>query len=125
MIRAKTATLLGAITLCATMSGCVYVHADGENFDMNDWDHGGAIYGSQVSANNTSTITSASNGCTSKEDYAVDVDRDDGEYGLEFDGINEDVCRAFVRDGVELTWTFQELGIPPGSRVAIEHFSRR
>ena len=65
------------------------------------------------------TITARSNGCTDKSYFDTDVDRDDGEYEISFERVRADNCRAFLRDGVELTWSLGELGIPDGARVIV------
>ena len=51
-----------------------------------------------------------SNGCTQAEDFAVHVDvSDDGAVGLGVEREDPDLCKALVPDGVELSWSLQDL----------------
>lgn len=53
-----------------------------------------------------------SNGCTDVEDFAVHVDvSDDGEVGLGVEREDQDLCKALVPDGVELSWSLQDLDV--------------
>ncbi len=105
-----------ALASATALGGCVVVAGD---FD--DHDHftsGGDVMGSVVDSRGV-TITAPSNGCTDRSYYDVDVDRDDGAYEVSFERVRADHCRALLRDGVQLTWSFSELGIPEGARVIV------
>lgn len=53
-----------------------------------------------------------SNGCTDAGDFDVHVDEgDDGSVGLGVERTDKDFCKALVPDGVELSWTLEELGV--------------
>lgn len=53
-----------------------------------------------------------SNGCTDTEDFAVHVDvADDGAVGLGVEREDPDLCKALVPDGVELSWSLQDLDV--------------
>ena len=121
MIRAISLVCAGALAL----GGCVYIDADGANIDGHDWSHDGGFYGAEVTVGDEIVMTAASNGCTSKADFAADVDHDHGVYEVEFERIKPDHCKAYIPEGVKLSWTYQELDIPPGARVVVEHFARR
>ncbi len=53
-----------------------------------------------------------SNGCTDTEDFAVHIDvADSGAVGLGVEREDPDLCKALVPDGVELSWSLQELDV--------------
>jgi hypothetical protein len=60
-----------------------------------------------------------SNGCTQKEDFGAEVDRNDGRYRVRFERHRPDNCKAFVPEGRRMSWSFAELGIPEGAQVTI------
>lgn len=102
-------------------SGCVIVA--GDFGDTPHFTSRGDIMGSVVDTRGV-TITARSNGCTDKTYFDVDVDRDDGVYEVSFDRDRTDNCRAFLRDGVELTWSYEELGIPRDASIVVLTRSR-
>jgi hypothetical protein len=116
----KSAMKLGAVALLATaLSGCLIVDADvretGWGFS------GGLLYGAEVSVRGPAEISvvAHSNGCTQKEDFSAEVDRDDGRYRVRFERDRPDNCKALVPEGRRMTWSFAELGIPDGAQVTI------
>lgn len=116
----KTAMKLGAVALFGSaLSGCLIVDADVRE---TDWGFsGGLLYGAEVSVRGPAeiTIVAHSNGCTQKEDFNADIDRDDGRYRVRFDRDRPDNCKAFVPEGKRMTWSFGELGIPEGAQVVV------
>tara|TARA_R110002167_G_scaffold14430_15_gene58689 strand:+ start:1021 stop:1407 length:387 start_codon:yes stop_codon:yes gene_type:complete len=59
-----------------------------------------------------------SNGCTTTADFAVSVA--DGEpVDITLSRTRQDPCRAIVPDGVELRWTYAELGLTAGQTARI------
>lgn len=53
-----------------------------------------------------------SNGCTDTEDFAVHIDvADSGAVGLGVEREDPDLCKALVPDGVELSWSLQDLDV--------------
>lgn len=67
--------------------------------------------------NNELTIRVPSNGCTKKEDFQIDINK--GITGippfiLTVFRLRLDYCKAIVRGGTEITYTFEELGLEPG-----------
>lgn len=117
----KTLTFLAISATAFAASGCVIVAGDFD--DDSHVARSGDVMGSVVNSRGV-TITARSNGCTDKSYYAVDIDRDDGRYEVSFDRVREDHCRALLRDGVELTWSYAELGIPEGAPVIIRTRSK-
>lgn len=61
-----------------------------------------------------------SNGCTRTSDFAVEVETGTA-VTLTFNREQPDVCRALVPDGVELRWSYEELGLTSGQAVAIRN----
>lgn len=62
-----------------------------------------------------------SNGCTAKEDITPVV-RDSSEGPIiTLRRIKEDRCLESRPEGAELRWSFEELGLPPGSRLSVEN----
>jgi len=110
----------GACISAALLTGCVYIDAE---------DSGGYHVSTQFGledlravdiAGGAVTVRMDSNGCTNKETVDVDVDQDGrNEYELAFERIKEDHCKAYFPNGVELTWTYEELGIPTGAYVRV------
>ncbi|MBI1340159.1 hypothetical protein GC169_08125 [bacterium] len=122
MIMIRTTAAIAAATML--LGACVYVRADG---DLRRSVHysGSGLYGAVVTSNDEIRIISPSNGCTTKADYRSDVDRADGVYLVRFKRVKDDPCRALIREGVELTYTFEELEVPRGARVVLAHHPSR
>ncbi len=59
-----------------------------------------------------------SNGCTQASDFEVSVaDKTPAEITLK--RTKPDMCRALVAEGVELRWTYADLGLEPGAPARI------
>lgn len=63
----------------------------------------------------------SSNGCTSKDDLTAVVRRAGDASVITLRRIKEDRCDAVQPQGVEMRWSFEELGIEPGGRVSVEN----
>ena len=74
-----------------------------------------------VIAQNQAVFWVTSNGCTAKNDLTPVVRRSHGETVITLRRIKEDRCTVPVRDGLEVRWTFEEMGLPDGTRVSIEN----
>ncbi|MGV9006804.1 MAG: hypothetical protein ACOH1H_08725 [Brevundimonas sp.] len=59
-----------------------------------------------------------SNGCTTAADFAVSVAEGD-PVDLTLSRTRPDLCKAIVPEGVELRWTYEELGLTSGQVVRI------
>ena len=116
----KLQSLLPLLASSAFLAGCIYIDAE---------DDGGYQIITQfglpdlraVNIGDTGvTIRMDSNGCTNKETVEASVDQDGrNEYEIGFDRTREDNCRAYFPNGVELTWSYDELGIPEGAHVRV------
>ena len=63
----------------------------------------------------------SSNGCTAKADLTPVVRRAGTGSVISLRRLNEDRCRSPRPEGVELRWSFAEMGLAPGTRVSIEN----
>jgi len=72
-------------------------------------------------ANDVAVFRVSSNGCTGKGDLQPVVRRGLGYTLLQLRRVKEDSCRQPQPQGVELRWTFEELGLRAGQRVTIEN----
>lgn len=63
----------------------------------------------------------SSNGCTEKEDLTAIVDRAGDGSTITLRRIDEDTCGRPMAEGVEIIWSFEELGLPPGERVRVNN----
>ena len=59
-----------------------------------------------------------SNGCTTAADFAVSV-AEGMPVDITLTRTRPDPCKAIVAEGVELRWTYQELGLTPGQTARI------
>jgi hypothetical protein len=114
---------VGAAAMAALLGGCVFISAD--ESVISHGNGGERLYGSLVTAADTVVITAPSNGCTSKDNFRAGTEKDDGVHRVSFERVRPDNCEAYIPDGVELTWTFAELGVPAGGRVVVRQYSRR
>lgn len=64
-------------------------------------------------------VRADSNGCTNGTSFAVHIAEDEGPTRLSLTRETPDNCDALIRDGVELRWTYEELGLKPGTVVTI------
>lgn len=69
----------------------------------------------------TAVFWVTSNGCTSKDSLRPIVSRQDGEAVITLRRLSEDRCDRPLADGVEVKWSFEELGLNPGDRVSVNN----
>jgi hypothetical protein len=63
----------------------------------------------------------SSNGCTDKSDLFPIVNHVGADSTITLRRIEADDCETPVADGVEVIWSFEELGLTPGSRVSVNN----
>jgi hypothetical protein len=63
----------------------------------------------------------SSNGCTEKADIQPVVRQTDEGPIISLRRIKEDRCREVRPEGVEMRWSFEELGLAAGSRPSVEN----
>lgn len=76
---------------------------------------------SAVAGKDALTIEVASNGCTTKADFAFYLERRGGEATLSFARRTLDRCRSFAMGKVALSFTWAELGVAPHSAVFLRN----
>ena len=119
----RIVTLSGALCLAAVLPGCALVDrfigeeptvvavAPGQIEPV----HAAAIVQDQA------VFWVSSNGCTQKADLTPVVRRAGGASVITLRRLKEDRCLQPVAQGVEMRWSFQEMGLAPGSRVSVEN----
>lgn len=70
---------------------------------------------------NLAIVRVTSNGCTTKADLVPYVQHSRDFSILTVRRLNEDLCRTPMEDGVEVQWTFEELGLPKGTTVTVNN----
>lgn len=78
------------------------------------------IYGAAV-AGDVAVVRVSSNGCTSKSNLMPQVTRGAGVTVLTLRRTQADTCDTPARDGLPLQWTFEELGIEPGTLLQVSN----
>ena len=119
----RTVTLTGGLVMAAALSGCALVDrwtgreapALAEEPGQIEPVHAAAIVQDQA------VFWVSSNGCTEKDDLAAVVRPEREGAVITLRRLNEDRCGAPRPQGVEISWSFQELGLAPGSRVTVEN----
>ena len=118
----KTFVVIGVA--CLALSGCIIVDSDEDVHDKYRY-HAETQFGLEplkavnIGASDV-TVRLASGGCTSKSTVEASVDKDGRkEYEIAVERLTEDSCKAYMPDGVALTWTYAELDIPAGSYVRV------
>ena len=119
----RIVTLSATLCLAATLPGCALVDrfigeeptvvavAPGQIEPV----HAAAIVQDQA------VFWVSSNGCTQKADLTPVVRRAGGASVITLRRLKEDRCLQPVAQGVEMRWSFQEMGLAPGSRVSVEN----
>ena len=124
-MKLKIASAAVALSL---LGGCIIIDADDDNFRTSfDGAHSGygTVFGADVSANSVAFLVT-SNGCTERGFFDVDVKKeDDNAFEIGVRRIRQDHCEAVVPNGVEVVWTYAELGILEGAEVSVRNQVRR
>ena len=63
----------------------------------------------------------SSNGCTEKKDLTPVVNRAGDGSTITLRRIEEDDCDKPLDEGVQIMWSFEELGLKPGSPVSVNN----
>jgi len=74
-----------------------------------------------VIAQNQAAFWVSSNGCTAKADIQPVVRQSSDGPIITLRRIKEDRCREVRPEGVEMRWSFEELGLAEGSRLSVEN----
>jgi hypothetical protein len=117
------ASLAGATLLAISLSACALTNP----FTRGDQVAQAAMPGQMepvhaaVIAHDQALFRVTSNGCTAKADLTPVVRQARNEAVITLRRIKEDRCQRPVADGLEITWTFEEMGLAPGARVSVEN----
>lgn len=122
MIRALIAAALAAPLL----SGCVIYADDSAQKDVIvSWsgDRSApaleAVRSARI-ADGRLTVRVESNGCTDASHFAVDLTpASDGWTEVALRRTAQDLCKALVPEGVDVSWTLAELGVEPGAQARL------
>jgi hypothetical protein len=121
----KIASGLMALTL---LGGCIIIDADDDGFRADfstDRYEYGTVYGADVSGSSVAFIVS-SNGCTDRSFFDFDILDDDGDvFEIGVRRVRQDHCKALVPEGVEIGWTYSEMGLPDDAEVIVRNRVRR
>ncbi|MEO0983418.1 MAG: hypothetical protein AAFX03_12290 [Pseudomonadota bacterium] len=125
----KLPAALGACAAALATSACV-ISVDADDRDVRaDYVSPGSSWGTVYAADlgaEAVTITVSDNGCTTRDFFDARVfPRGDDAFEIGFTRIRQDYCKALNPDGVAISWSFAELGIPPGARVTVLNNIRR
>ena len=120
MIRAIVAACLALPLLGA----CVAISVPADSVSVSTAGMRGELEPIHAAAfiNDQAVFRVSSGGCTDRDDIEPVVTRVYGEDPVvTLRRINEDRCEAYVRDGVEVIWSFPELGLSPGQKVRVNN----
>ena len=122
----RTVTLTGGLVMAAALSGCALV----DRWTGREDAPAPALAGEpgQIEPVHAAAIVQdqavfwvSSNGCTRKADLLPVVRRHGDASVITLRRLKEDRCLEPRDQGVEMRWTFQEMGLAPGTRVSIEN----
>jgi hypothetical protein len=120
----RIVTLAGAVTLAASLSACALVDGWTSRNDAPALaDAPGQIEAVHAAAivQDQAVFWVSSNGCTEKADLLPIVRRQGDASVITLRRLKEDRCLEPRDQGVEMRWSFQEMGLAPGSRVSVEN----
>lgn len=117
--------LLAGLAAAPLLSGCViYSNTGGERETV--------VTGLNASAaapleavrsarveNDRLIVRVGSNGCTEETHFSFDLAERDGFTEVAIRRTTPDLCRALVREGVELSWSYSLLDLQPGARLVL------
>lgn len=119
----RIATLAAAMALTAVLPGCAALQrfAGGQSAPEADLPGQVEPVHAAVIARDQAVFWVTSNGCTAKEDITPVVRSSNDGPIITLRRIKEDRCLETRPDGTELRWSFEELGLAPGSRLSVEN----
>ncbi|MDP2116124.1 MAG: hypothetical protein Q8J71_01840 [Brevundimonas sp.] len=114
--------LAAAMALTASLAGCSAVQQLAGQSRTPQADLPGQIEPVHAAAiaRDEAVFWVTSNGCTAKEDITPVVRTSGDGPIITLRRIKEDRCRETLPQGAELRWSFEELGLAPGSRPSVE-----
>jgi hypothetical protein len=119
----RIATLAATAALVASLAGCAAVQQIAGGFRPAQEALPGQVEPVHAAAiaRDEAVFWVTSNGCTAKEDITPVVRSSSDGPIITLRRIKEDRCRESRPEGTELRWSFEELGLAPGSRLSVEN----
>ena len=119
----RITTLASALALMAALPGCSAVQRMADQFSPSQADLPGQVEPVHAAAiaRDEAVFWVTSNGCTAKEDIAPVVRSSSDGPIITLRRIKEDRCRETLPEGTEMRWSFEELGLAPGSRLTVDN----
>lgn len=119
----RITTLAVVLALTVVLTGCSAVQQFAGRFQTPPADLPGQVepVHAAVIARDEAVFWVTSNGCTAKEDITPVVRSSSDGPIITLRRIREDRCRERRPEGTEVRWSFEELGLPPGSRLSVEN----
>ncbi|WP_447908955.1 hypothetical protein [Brevundimonas bullata] len=116
---------LAAAALLPLLGGCViYSNEGGEKVSVNVSDQIAAKTEALEAVRKVDfdgqrlNVVVGSNGCTEASSFEVKI-KDGDPAELSLTRRTPDLCRALVREGVTVSWTYAELGLESGAAVRV------
>jgi hypothetical protein len=122
----RIATLAALVVLTAVLLGCAAVQQMADRF-QGQREPQAALPGqiepvhAAAIARDEAVVWVTSNGCTAKEDITPVVRSSSDGPIITLRRIKEDRCRQTLPEGTEVRWSFEELGLAPGSRLSVDN----
>jgi hypothetical protein len=119
----RIVTLAGARGLAAALSGCALVDRFMPDARTQTAEAPGQIEAVHAAAivHDQAVFWVSSNGCTEKSDLVPVIRRQGDASVITLRRLKEDRCLEPRDQGVEMHWSFQEMGLAPGARVSVEN----
>lgn len=119
----RIATLAATAALIASLAGCAAVQQMADRFQAPQAPLPGQIEPVHAAAiaRDEAVFWVTSNGCTAKEDITPVVRSSSDGPIITLRRIKEDRCRETLPEGTEVRWSFEELGLAPGSRLSVDN----
>jgi len=115
------ATAAAILAIVPALSGCALVDRFGRSNMAEALPGQVEPVHAAVIAQNQAAFWVSSNGCTAKADIQPVVRPSSDGPIITLRRIREDRCREVRPEGVEMRWSFEELGLEPGSRLTVEN----
>lgn len=116
---------VAAVALLPLLGGCViYSNEGGEKVSVNVSDQIAAKTEALEAVRKVDfdgqrlNVVVGSNGCTEASSFEVKI-KDGDPAELSLTRRTPDLCKAIVRDGVTVSWTYAELGLESGAAVRV------
>lgn len=120
----RSSTVLAAVALAPVLAGCAMLdRALGREPALAAVDLPGQIEPIHAAAitDDQAVFWVSSNGCTNKADLTPVVRRARSGSVITLRRIKQDLCTDPRPQGVEVSWSFEELGLEPGARLSVEN----